>query len=69
MFITSEAGGFRDHIGVEKKKEKKTGNNVATCQRHNVPASQPLNVAMSGQQKKKLMNFSTSRRRNVTTSS
>ena len=36
MCITGEAGGFRDHFGAEKKKKKKTGSTVATCQRHNV---------------------------------
>ena len=45
MCIIGEVGGFRDHFGAEKKKEEKTGSNVATFQR--------LNVAMSGQQKKK----------------
>ena len=52
MCIIGEAGGFRDHFGAEKKKEKKTGSNVAT----------------SSQQKKKSMNVSTSRRRDVATS-
>ena len=32
MCITGEAGGFWDHFGAKKKKEKKTGSNVATCQ-------------------------------------
>ena len=39
MCITGEAGGFRDHFEAEKKKEKKTGSNVATCQRCDIPAS------------------------------
>ena len=52
MCIIGEAGGFRDHFGAEKKKEKKTGSNVAT----------------SSQQKKKSMNVSMSRRRDVATS-
>ena len=28
MCITGEAGGFWNHFGVEKKKEKETGSNV-----------------------------------------
>ena len=37
MCILGEADGFRDHFGAENKKEKKTGNNFATCQCRNVP--------------------------------
>ena len=42
MCIIGEAGGFQDHFGVEKMKEKKTGNNVATFQRHDDSTSQRL---------------------------
>ena len=35
----SKAGGFRDHFGAEKKKEKKIGSNVMTFQCCDVPAS------------------------------
>ena len=52
MCITCEAGGFRNHFGAEKKKEKKTGSNVATYQRHDVwsteeKVNERLNVATS----------------------
>ena len=33
--ITGEAGGFWDHFGAKKKKEKKSGSN-AMCQRRDV---------------------------------
>ena len=39
MCITGEAGGFRDHFGAKKKKEKKNGSNVTTCQYRDVPIS------------------------------
>ena len=52
MSITGKTGGFHDHFGAEKEKEKKIGN-----------------IATSSQLKKKSTNFSTSRRRNVATSS
>ena len=42
MCITGEAGGFRDHFGAEKKKEKKTGSNVSTFQRRDVSTSRRL---------------------------
>ena len=42
MCITGEVGGFWDHFGVEKKKEKKTGINVATFQRRDVSTSRRL---------------------------
>ena len=58
--ITSEAGGFRDHFGVEKKKEKKTGSNVATFQCRDISMSQCL-----VNRRKKRFN----ERLNVTTSS
>ena len=42
MCITGEVGGFRDHFGVEKKKEKKTGSNVAAFQCRDVSTSRRL---------------------------
>ena len=63
MCITGEAGGFRDHFGVEKKKEKKIGSNVTTFQLRD--------VSTSGQQKKKVnerANVTTYQRHDVQTS-
>ena len=57
MCITGEAGGFRNHFGAEKKKEKKTGSNIATFQRRDVSTS------------RRLVNRRKSQRRNVATSS
>ena len=42
MCIIGEAGGFRDHFGAKKKKEKKTGSNVATSQCRDVSTSRFL---------------------------
>ena len=52
MCITGEAGGFRDHFGAKKKKEKKIGTNVATFQRRDVWSTEEkvnecVNVATS----------------------
>ena len=35
MCITGEIGGFRDHFGAEKNKEKKTDSNVMTSDQQN----------------------------------
>ena len=36
MCIIGETGGFQDHFGSEKKKEKKTGSNVGTSQHRDI---------------------------------
>ena len=42
MCIAGEAGGFQNHFGAEKKKEKKIGSNVATLQCYDVSTSRHL---------------------------
>ena len=63
MCIIGEAGGFRDHFGEKKKKEKKPGSNVTTSQRRDVETSRRHNVATS-----QLRDVTTLRRRNIATS-
>ena len=63
MCIIGEAGGFRDHFGEKKKKEKKTGSNVTTSQRRDVATSRRHNFATSQHR-----DVATSQRRDVETS-
>ena len=69
MCITGEAGGFQNHFGAEKKKEKKTGSNVATFQRHDVSTSRHLVNIRKSQRTSQLRVIATLRRRNIAMSS
>ena len=62
MCITSEAGGFRNHFRAEKKKEKKTGSNVATFQCHDVSTSRRLVNRRKSQRTSQRRDVPTSRR-------
>ena len=66
MCITGEAGGFWDHFGAEKKKEKKTGSNIATSQRRDIRSTEEKSTNVSTSRRHKI---AMSQRRNVATSS
>ena len=67
MCITSETGGFRNHFGAKKNKEKKTGSNVATFQRRDFSTSRRLVNIRKSQQTSQCRDVTTSRHRNVVT--
>ena len=65
MCITGETGGFRDHFGAEKKKEKKNGNNIETSQHRDIwLIEEKVNERLKFTTLQRL-NFATLQRRNV----